>query len=61
MCDAMEQAAMFWVDQRGASASEYALILAVMGVAVVASVNLLTGAISTSFGNRGGDMPFQGQ
>ncbi len=38
----------FWKDQGGASSAEYAVILAVVGAALVFSVVLLSGAVTTA-------------
>lgn len=43
----------FWHDQSGASAAEYALILAIVGTGIAAAAIFLGGAISSSLSDAG--------
>jgi Flp pilus assembly pilin Flp len=42
----------FWVDQRGATAIEYAMIAAAVGGAVAATIFLLGGDLKTTYYDR---------
>ncbi len=43
----------FWVEDGGATAVEYALIAAAMGLALVVAMPLLAGSVNTSFSSLG--------
>jgi pilus assembly protein Flp/PilA len=47
----MNKLVQFWRDESGASAAEYALILAIVGAAIVVAAQTLGGAISTAMTN----------
>jgi len=47
----MSQFAKFLRDESGASAAEYALILAIVGLGIVVAVTSLRDAIATAIGN----------
>jgi pilus assembly protein Flp/PilA len=40
----------FWRDERGATAIEVGLLVALLCVAIISTVSILSGAIKTSFG-----------
>ncbi len=49
-----------WRGRDGASAAEYALVLALVGAGVVGALWALGGSMSTAMNNTGSAMPFQG-
>lgn len=50
----------FWRGRDGASAAEYAIMLALIGAGVVVAVQTLTGNVSAVMTGAGSAMPFQG-
>ncbi len=56
---AWEDVGRFWRDPEGASAAEYALVLAVVGASLVTALWALSGSMSTAVSSTGGAMPFQ--
>ena len=57
---ARENIRRFWRACDGASAAEYALIMAVVSAGVIAALWALSGSMSTAVNNTGSGMPFQG-
>lgn len=55
-----EHVRRFWCDRKGATAAEYALVLAVIGASVATALLVLSGSMSTAVSNTSGAMPFQG-
>ena len=49
----MSKIASFFADENGASAAEYALILAIIGTAIAAAMVALGGNIATAINNAG--------
>jgi len=47
----MSKLVQFFQDESGASAAEYALILAIVGLGIVVAVGSLKNAIATAIGN----------
>lgn len=47
----VEKITAFLKDEEGSNASEYALILALIALAIIAGATLLGGALSTKFNN----------
>lgn len=43
--------ARLWTEEKGQDLTEYALLLALISVAMVATLNTLAGAIQTAIGN----------
>ena len=46
----MEKIRKFFKDESGANMVEYALLTALIGVALIATINALTGGVQTTFG-----------
>jgi Flp pilus assembly pilin Flp len=47
----MEKIRNFFKDESGANMVEYALLVALIGVALIVAINPLTGAIDNTFGS----------
>ncbi|NND85079.1 MAG: Flp family type IVb pilin [Acidimicrobiia bacterium] len=47
---------MFWLDDRGATAVEYAIMVALIAVVIIGAVFLLGGSVSSLFNNTAGEI-----
>ncbi len=48
-----------WAEEQGQTLVEYALIIALVAIALVALINFVTGRLGKTYGNMGNQLPGQ--